>query len=412
MKKLLFFSFAIFSVLIAINLINAEEELVTIDAVRVNELYDNCNEDISVIAGEFATIKVYFTALKDASNVRVKAEIEGEKIDVSDKKGPFDLEEGKRYVKTLNVKIPYELKDEVSGKLYLEIEIWNSDYKTEHSDVALNVQREPYKTQVMSIDSKSSVEAGENFFVRTILKNIGYNDLDDVYVTVRIPALNLERTSYLGDIISVEYEECGENCCYYSNDKEDTVQGNFYLEIPYDAEPGIYALEVEFNNEDIVTTEEKQIIIKNDFASGNLIVSTIGKTFSVDESAEYSLLLTNPTDKLKVYTLVVESPSDLRVDVESSMIAIPAGSSKTVTLEATSKTSGEYEFNVNLFSGSELVSTKTMKADVTENSTIDNPMIILTVILAIVFLVLLVILIVLLGKKQPKEKEDTGESYY
>jgi hypothetical protein len=411
MKKLLFFSFAIFSVLIAINLINAEEELVTIDAVRVNELYDNCNEDISVIAGEFATIKVYFTALKDASNVRVKAEIEGEKIDVSDKKGPFDLEEGKRYVKTLNVKIPYELKDEVSGKLYLEIEIWNSDYKTEHSDVALNVQREPYKTQVMSIDSKSSVEAGENFFVMTTLKNIGYNNLDDVYVTVSIPALNLERTSYLGDIISVEYEEC-EDSCYYSNDKEDTIQGKFYLEIPYNTEPGIYTLEVEVNNEDIVTTEEKQIIIKNDFASGNLIVNTIGKTFSVGENAEYSLLITNPTNKLKVYNLLVESPSELRVDIESSMIAIPAGSSKTITLDVSSKTSGEYQFNVNLFSGSEIESVKTLKADVTENQKIDNPMIILTIILAIVFLVLLVILIVLLGKKQPKEKEDTGESYY
>ncbi len=412
-KNLLVFFLVIASILSVANLAIAEDELVSVDSVKINELYDYGDEDISIIGGETAIITVYFTALEDASNVRIKAEIEGEKIDVSAKKGPFDLEEGKRYVKTLNVKIPYELKDEVSDSVFLEIEIWNSDYKTEHSEISLNVQREPYKALVMSIDSKSSVEAGENFLVKTTLKNVGYNELDDTYVTVRIPALGIERTSYLGDIIAVEYEDCDNGNCYCNNDEEDTVQGKFYLEIPYDAQPGIYALEVEIQNEDIVTNKEKQIIVKNDFASGNLIATTIGKTFSVGKDAEYNLLIANPTNKLKVYNIVIESPQDLRVSAESSVIAIPAGSSKTISLIANAKTSGKYQFSVNLFSGSEIVSSTTLKADATKESKMDNPMIILTVSLAIVLLVLLIIVIVLLGKKpKENEKEEFGESYY
>ncbi len=133
------------------------------------------------------------------------------------------------------------------------------------------------------------------------------------------------------------------------------------------------------------------------------------------------MLIVNPSNKLKVYRIVPESASsDLSVSVAESVVAIPAGSSKTVKVLASSQKVGIYNFNVNVFSGEELVNKVALSTNVvggentssnTTPSTTISPVVILTVVLAIVFIVLLVVLLVLVGKK-PEKSEEFGESYY
>ncbi len=386
---MVFFLAAVAGILLLATSINAATtDIATIDSVKVNGVYENGSEDISVIAGETVTVEVFFTALENASDVRLKAELEGTKIDTEAKTKSFDVEAGKRYRKVVKLKVPYELKDEVSDDLPLRIKIWNNDFNTEYPEIILRVQRPTYNAEVMSISAPQTVEAGEMLPVDVVLKNTGYNYLDDLYVKVSVPALGIERTSYFGDLVAIE---CAPNDGEYSCDEsdEDTARKRFYLQIPYNAEPGIYTIEVEARNSDLTVSATREIAISNDVPS---IAMRSGD----------NLLVVNPTNKIKVYKLV--SP------YQESLVVVPAGSSKEVPVTIETDSDGKYDFEVSLLVGDSVVETVSFSGT-QEKSKVTSPIAVLTIILAIVFIVLLVVLIVLLGKK-PEESEEFGESYY
>ena len=370
-------------------------------SVKVDGMYVG-TDVISVIAGETATIKIYFTAEENDTNVRVEAEIEGEKINVNSVTNSFDVEADKKYRKVLTLKVPYELKDKLSDDLTLNIEIDGKKYKTEVEDIILRVQRVSYNADFKSISVAQTLEAGETFPVDIVVKNIGYNDLDDVYVIASIPALGIKKASYFGDLVSDEWN-------YDDDDETDTFSGRIYLKIPYNVKPGIYALEVEIVNDDVTINKARQIIIENEFPE-NVIVSSSVKTVDVGEDAEYSLLIVNPTNKLKVYRIITESTEEVSSSAKQTVVAVQAGSSKSVLITANANSAGEYDFDVNVFSGEELVGTVNLGLNAKAREVTD-PVVILTVILAIIFLVLLVVLIVLVTKK-PEKEEEFGESYY
>jgi len=287
--------------------------------------------------------------------------------------------------------------DAPSGDFNLNVRIWNSENESEYNSV-LRIQRPSYNADIMSIEVSQTVVAGEILPVDIVLKNIGYNDLDDTYVTVSIPALGIERTSYFGDIIAIE-----------DDDNDDFARGRFYLRIPYDAKEGIYTIEAEASNDDLNIVETKEIIVKNDFSNGNIIVTSFRKIVATGEDAEYSFMIVNPTNQLKVYQIVTESGGNLYTRANTAVVAVPAGTSKTVIVTANAAQEGEYTFNVNVLSGNELEDVVTFSLSAEGKKT--NTIAVLTVILAIIFLVLLVVLIVLLGKK-PQKSEEFGESYY
>ncbi|MFH1503176.1 MAG: hypothetical protein ABIE36_00780 [Candidatus Diapherotrites archaeon] len=374
----------------------------TSDAPTIEVDGINLVDNPSVIAGETVAVKVMFTALEDASNVRIKVSIEGDKADVNTVTTNFDVEAGYTYKKTLSIEVPFELKDMLSDDVTLTVRIWNGDNEYEE-DFSLQVQRPSYNPVVKSVSTSQSVNAGETFPVDVVLKNLGYNDLEDVYVIVGIPALGIERTSYFGDLVTLE--TCTSGC---DEKEKDTVSGRIFLEVPYTAEAGVYTLEVKVTNDDVTSKFARQIVIENEL-SENVIVMTSGKRVALGENAEYSLLLVNPTNSLKVYQIVAESSGDLSSNVDSTFVAVSAGSSKTVTITASAKTEGDYNFKVNVLSGEKLVSQVALNLKVEGKSV--NPIVVLTVVLAIIFLVLLVVLIVLIGKK-PQKTEEFGESYY
>jgi len=346
--------------------------------VNVDVDDEDANGALSVIAGETISIRVAFNALIDASDVTVKAEIEGNKVDASEISAPFDIENGKRYVKTLAVEVPYELKDELSEDILLTVTIkQNGNWKTVR-EYTLRVQRPSYNANIMSVVTSNTVEAGESFPVDIVLKNVGYNDLDDLYVSAKISAIDgVERTVYFGDLVALEDED--------DDDESETTSGRIFLKMPYDVEAGIYVLKVEVFNDDLEISGMRQIVVENDFPSTVI-------------RAGNDLLVVNPTAKLKVYRVVYPETE--------SFLTVEAGSSKTVTVNPDSE---DYTVNVLTMNG-ELVDSFTFQATEDEASA-TSPIVVLTVILAIIFLVLLVVLIVLIGKK-PEKAEEFGESYY
>jgi hypothetical protein len=134
-------------------------------------------------------------------------------------------------------------------------------------------------------------------------------------------------------------------------------------------------------------------------------------TSKVGEKADFNLMIVNPTNDIAVYKIVPEN-SDLTVSADSSVVTVPAGSSRSVTVTASADSTGDHNFTVDVLKGNQL--TGKVDLTLTAESGVSNPVAVLTIVLAVIFVVLLVVLIVLVTKK-PKAKQQTeefGESYY
>ncbi len=369
--------------------------------VRINDVPLQGNL-MSVDAGAPITVQVYFTALATTSDLRLEATIDGDKSSSKVTTVIGNVELGHTYPVTFVIKAPYELKDDVSEDMVLDLVLKNSDYRTRFDDeigeITLRVQRPAYDASLVSINAADSVNAGELLAVDVTLKNVGYNNLDDVYIVASIPALGLEESAYAGDVVALE-----------DDDNNDYVRARLYLRVPYEAAAGTYSLQVEAGNGDVVVSDTKDVVVNNDFAS-NLVVTSYSQSFGVGDEGAYTILVVNPTNSLKVYRILVNSPSGLNTRVSEMVVAVPAGLSKTVTVYAKANTQGDYNFDVNVLSGENLVGTATLTANV-DSGAGESAVVVLTIVLVIVFLVLLGVLIVLL-RKRPEKADEFGESYY
>ncbi len=396
-SKVLFALVSILAVMVSVS----AAEIADISSVYIDDVNAFTHNEVSVTAGSNVVIDVYFTALTNATDVRIKAELEGEKTDAVVRTPSFDVEANISYRKSLVLKVPYELWDEVSDHATLNLKIWNGDFKTEREFV-VRVQRPSYNAEIKSVSVESPVKSGEYMKVNVVVKNRGYNDINDLYLTVRIPALGLDRSAYLGDLVPID-PSCDEDC-----DETDTVSRTISLRIPDDTKPGIYNMEVVVSGDDLQQGIVKSITIQNEFP-GNTIVPTDRKKAGTDENVDFELLLINPTSNIKVYRIVPESSKNLEVSASDSLVVVPAGSSRSITITANAAKEGDYTFNVKVFAGNDLINEVAYSLSAEEDNSVD-PLTIITVILAVVFVVLVAVLIVLLTRRQPKE--DLGESYY
>ncbi|MBU1252706.1 MAG: hypothetical protein KJ905_00795 [Nanoarchaeota archaeon] len=401
-KKLLVSFVMLVSVLFLVATVSAQ--LAGSVVVKVNDV--NVDTNPAVVAGNTLPVRVEFDSLENTKDVTVYVEIEGDRKNVEAETAFFDVEEGRTYVKTLALEIPYDLKSKLSGFYGLTVKISGVDFETEQS-YDLRVQRESYNVDVVSVVVPQTIKAGELFPVDVVLKNVGYNDLEDLFVSAKISDLGVSRTSFFGDIVAIECDKDLDSTSNYgvdvsrkcNEDEEDTLSGRLFLQLPQDAKEGMYALEVKVGNEDVVSSKTIQVPVENQFSDGNFIVSG------------NQLLIVNPSNQLAVYRLIPQSTGDVTVSVSENIVSVPAGSSRTVAVDTTSRTSGIQEYAVNVFSSDgKLVDTVMLSKDFS-GSAVTSPIVVLTIVLAIIFIVLLVVLVVLIGKK-PQKTEEFGESYY
>jgi len=400
-KFLVSFLLAVSVLLLAVNVSAAS--LATITNVEVDGL--NVSSDPAIVVGDTVTFRVDFNALVNVSDVTVEIELEGDREDVQAETSPFDIETGFEYSKSLRLEVPFDLKDTLSGPVTLNVDISGSGYKTS-ATYTLRLQREPFDVAIKAVSVPQTAEAGDLFPVDVVLKNLGYSNLDDLEVTASIPALGIERTSFFGDLVALECDDASTSVENYgvnvtrkcNEDDEDTVAGRLFLQLPWDVESGVYALEVTAENDDATSSKTVQVAIENAFSSGNFIVSG------------NQLLIVNPTNDVVVYRLVPESSNAVSVSVSEGLVAVPAGSSKTVMVSADSNVAGTQTYAVNVFSADGALLDRVQFTTTEGGDGNASPIVVLTVILAIIFIVLLVVLIVLVGKKP--EKEEFGESYY
>ncbi|MCU0642158.1 MAG: hypothetical protein MUF61_01080 [archaeon] len=372
-------------------------------SVEVNGIeYDG--DSIAVFAGQTVPVKVTVYSSDNATDVRIKAWISGDK-DLAVSTGRFDMISDKTYSRMINVQVPSKV--DPSEDLSLIVDVESRDGSVfEGIVVPLTVQRESYALEILDAVMDNEARAGSSVTVDIVLKNTGRHFADDTFVKVRIPALNLEKKSYFGDLSPVDQAD---------PDKEDATEKRMFLNIPSNAATGLYLVEIEAYNADSSATLTKKLSINGGASDSTLFVaSATSKSFAVGEKGTYGLTLVNSGDKIRVYELVSEAPSALSLSFAEPVVVVPAGESKSVSFDATAAKEGKYSFAVNVYSDGELVKKYNFVADATSKSSkgfAGNATVILTIVLAVIFVILLVVLIVLLTKK-PEKTEEFGESYY
>jgi len=355
--------------------------------------------DIAVFAGETIPVRVTFDATGDAEDVRVKVWISGAK-DLSFSSERFDVLAGRTYSRLVSVKVPFDIDPSEDLELRISVESKNSG-SIGPVELNLATQRESYIVEILDVFTDTKVKAGSSLALDIVLKNRGRQFAEDTFVRVSVPALGIERRTFFGDLAPLDQSD---------PDKEDAVERRMLLEIPARTPSGVYLVEVEAFNADSSTTVSKKVLVVGANEDSLVVPAVSSKTVAVNEKGTYSLTIVNSGNNVRVYELVFESSSGLKLEADEPVVAIPAGSSRTVKIMASADSAGKYPFAVNVNSDGELVKKESFVANV-EGRAVANATVVLTVVLAIIFVVLLVVLIVLLTRK-PQKSEEFGESYY
>ncbi|MFA5485003.1 MAG: hypothetical protein WC260_02020 [Candidatus Pacearchaeota archaeon] len=353
------------------------------------------------MVGELSSIRVpvevEFVAAKDAGDVKVVLTISGLKKDIEVSTQRFDILAGKTYKKVLTVELPSSLK-ELHQDFTLYVKIIDSTDKTEES-YSLTMQRNSYELSVLSADFNTQVSAGEVFPINVVLKNVGFNRLDDVYVMASVPELGIYTRAYVGDLLEKEVS---------TSEKEDSYSTVVYLKIPESAKLGTYETLIRVYNSDAETIVTKLLTVKE--SSATMVSPTIKDLdLVVGEKATYELIVVNNADEVRMFNLKSVSGRFLDVSVPS-VVTVGANSYEVVPVSVTALKDanlGTYTFSVEVNNQPvNFVANVVKTKGVTQ-----TPMVTLTVILAVIFVILLVVLVVLMTKKD-KAVEEVETSYY
>lgn len=342
-------------------------------------------------------VRVTFDSIADEENVKVKVYMEGHRDDVSVSTNRFNIEDGITYTKLLSLRLPSD-SDDLSEEYTLYVEIVSKDDRTEE-EYTISMQRNSYTFEILSIDYSSNILAGEVAPVSVVIKNIGYNRMDDTYAIVSIPALGISSRGYVGDLIPVEdYDDY--------DDEEDSVQKTVYLKIPMNIEAGVYDMEIEVYNNDAETSVTKLVNIGGS-VSGMVLAAVKNQDLNAGETVTYDLIVVNSADDVKVFNIGTVSGDVLSVSAPSVVTVGPdASETVSITVKADDNAAiGTYTFSVDV-NGKQVV----FGANVVGTS-VSTSVVALTVILVIIFVVLLAVLVVLLTRKE-KPMEEVETSYY
>jgi hypothetical protein len=357
------------------------------------------NEFSTVMAGDVGDVvpvRVVFDAGEDMTDVKVKVYMEGHRDDVSAYTSRFDIEDGVTYTKLLSLRLPSDSKV-LSEDYTLYVEIVSKNDRSE-VDYSVRMQRESYTFEVLSVDYSSRVSAGDVIPVSVVMKNNGYNRMDDVYVVVSIPALGVSSRGYVGDLIPIESGD--------EDHEEDSREEIVYLRIPENVISGVYDLVVEVYNEDADFVATKLISV-SDSASITVLAAVKNKDLNAGETATYELVVVNSADDIKVFNIRSVSGDVLSVSVPS-VVTVGPDSSEIISINVAAASDadiGTYTFSVDV-DGEQVV----FGANVVGTG-VSTSVVALTVILVIIFIVLLAVLIVLLTRKE-KPIEEVETSYY
>ncbi|MEM4181540.1 MAG: hypothetical protein QXX68_00025 [Candidatus Pacearchaeota archaeon] len=350
--------------------------------------------------GETVPVRVVFRAATDAKDARIRVWLGGsEEISASTRR--LSLIKDLVYTEILNLRLPSRL--ETTNEPYtLRVTIEDSVNETIRT-YPIWIQREAYELRVLSVDSNQIVEAGNVLPVMVVVKNTGFEDAEDVYVTVSIPEIGAYAKAYLSDLVAVECQNI--NC-----DRDDATSKVLNLQVPENARAGVYEMIITVYNYDSRKVEKRLVEVRAPKSTLTLLSTVSSQDIAIGETKNYELVLVNAEDRIKVFQITTSSDSALEVSAPS-VVTVGPQTAQTVKISVRAKDraeEGRYVFSVNV-DGKQT----TYTANVTRTSGLSNRWALaLTVVLVVIFVALLVVLLVLLFKRDEKKVEEIETSYY
>ncbi len=395
MKKAVLISFI---AVLAIFLISFSSAADVADNVRIKLNDGDINDEFSFDAGEMVPVAITFNSLVNGS-VDIEVELKGCGEDVSAVRENVIVLEGKEKIVKMNLEFPRDIDDRTEDcSVHVTISSSKGTGYTHKSwDFTLNRKAENF--EVLSVDYDNEVAAGEVIPVAIVIKNTGYYNLDDGYILVSIDDLQISKRVYFGDLVYIEDDDNGE-------DDEDAIARTVYLQVPENAENGVYEMNIKVYNKDTSTIVRKLINVEG-VASTQVLAAVKSQDMKAGETKTYDLIIVNSGSKVRVYNLQTISGTGLIVSAPS-VVTVGSDSSVTIPVSVSASSGmavGSYTFNVNV-DGQEVV----FGVNITSGKA-SSGIVALTVVLVIVFVVLLIVLIVLLTRRE-KPTEEAETSYY
>lgn len=363
---------------------------------------------LSVVAGSNLPIEVTYSVTSNYSDVVVVAELSyghGKEIEVST--DPVDAYVGTLYKKSLNMQLKNDLETTSTSEGYtLSVRLKDGKGKTlESAEYRLALQRKNDLVEVQRVMMPSYMEAGKVSTMTVVLKNIGSDKQEDVYVTVSSPELGLFEEARARDLMSMD-----------GNEDKDVATISLPLRLPKEAVEGAYAFKIRVRNDNVDFVTTKTVSIKG-MKKAEDSTEAVSQIKSLDlkqgKSGVYRISLLNLGNAARTYKLTaegIEGWASVEVNPLEITLGPKASQSVDVTLSVSDKALvGEHAFTVKVKTDDKVVREVPLTADVKKSTFEASAMLVSVVVLAIVLLVLVVVLV---KSRKSDEETEVEESYY
>jgi len=396
MKKNLF---ALFAVLLLAILPGALAMSVDVNGVTYS------GSPISVKLGETMPVAVEFYPTVDSNDTTITAEISyGHGKHMSVVSDAFYAIAGTDYKETLNIAMPTNVEVTPPGESYtLSIAIKDGHGNLiEFQPVPLTVQKENDLLDIQKVMAQSSVDAGKPMLVDIVVKNVGTDNQDDVYVSVEIPTLGVNAQEYVGDLYSVDNDE-----------GKDTAVISVPIKIPSTALSGAYVMTIRASNGNVDVSKKVGLNVNGiakDSETSDAIPTVTEQTVGQGKTASYEISVVNLGTSAKTYSVEISGTdgwASYSINPSAVSLQKDARSQLNVYLTAQDKaTAGTHTFTATVKSSDGWQKQFTFTANVEAARTVD-PVLISVIVLAIILVVLIAIFVKSRSKPEALEDEET-----
>ncbi len=367
------------------NIVSAGTDF-TVNYVKLDgdELSETSSNPINVEAGEQFDVKVSFISHIKDDDVEVQAFLSGyrynDKERISDWSEPFDVKDGVEYKKTLKLTMPDRIDED---QYKLRVIVSGRSTQEEVLNFILDVDRPSNSVVLRDVyfSPADSVQAGRALLTTVRVRNLGENDEDSVKITVSMPDFGISATDYIDE---VEYDDS-------------VTSEELYMRIPLCAKEGYYDVEVDVEFDDgydSIPTWHGQIFVQKDESCTQggtgqpsqqpdqplvrTIITAPAPDFVLEvvpggAAAVYPFTITNKDYADQAYTVTVNAPDDLQVEITPTTLPlVKAGAQKTFYVyvkAASDATLGKKLFAVNIMQGEDTLRSISNQVDVVGSAT-------------------------------------------
>ncbi len=372
---------------------------------------------VSVDEGEKVDLRVKLTTKDAVDDVEVEAKIKGYEYSdyesLSASSELFNMAANTQKTVKLSLNLPKQLEKQV---YWLHLNIYNSNSPAVSKVVKLNVEPTRHGIEIadVTVFPGATVKAGRSLHPTVLLQNFGDKDEKDVKVTVAIPKLGVAQSKFV-DVVKTD----NHNVDYKSVEE-------MFLPVPATAAAGDYDLTVTVSYDDLRETVTKNgkisVVADAKFQTSDKLVLAVGpesQTVATGKTAKYGIALTNAGTASKAYTLEAVTGDWATATLSDNLVVLEPGKNKVVYVDVTAAngaTAGEHVASLAIKSGSEVLKTVSLKANVVAGTPAESSGVNLRNGLEIA-LIVLVVLLVLIGliigfSRLRKDDDEEEQTYY